>query len=178
MCVDHTDGFVNGQTPIPVKTTSAACHGPAAAPGVEMSHRHLPQYNDKTYFSHYYSLLIQTAGDSRGDLRVRTRSAGSQLLSATRPRRHQPRRGSAARGSTAGKPPRHAGLPRAVRRGDTTVAEAHLRGKTTSCCSFANVVTSSSPAPTNVLLGNPSALKRAFESGGASLLLGLRNYLH
>jgi hypothetical protein len=32
-------------------------------------------------------------------------------------------------------------------------------------------------APTNVLLGNPAALKRAFESGGASLVLGLRSYL-
>ena len=30
---------------------------------------------------------------------------------------------------------------------------------------------------TNVLLGNPAALKRAFESGGASLVLGLRSYL-
>jgi polyhydroxyalkanoate synthase len=33
-------------------------------------------------------------------------------------------------------------------------------------------------APTNVLLGNPAALKRAFESSGASLMLGLRNYPH
>jgi hypothetical protein len=32
--------------------------------------------------------------------------------------------------------PRHAGLPLAVRRADTTVAEAHRRGKTRSCCSF------------------------------------------
>jgi poly[(R)-3-hydroxyalkanoate] polymerase subunit PhaC len=40
------------------------------------------------------------------------------------------------------------------------------------------VVTSSSLAPTNVLLGNPAALKCAFESGGASLVLGLRNHLH
>jgi hypothetical protein len=29
-----------------------------------------------------------------------------------------------------------------------------------------------------VLLSNPATLKRAFGSGGASLVLGLRNYLH
>jgi polyhydroxyalkanoate synthase len=43
---------------------------------------------------------------------------------------------------------------------------------------FANVVTSSSLAPTNVLLGNPATLKRALESGDASRAQGLRNYLH
>jgi poly[(R)-3-hydroxyalkanoate] polymerase subunit PhaC len=32
-------------------------------------------------------------------------------------------------------------------------------------------------APTNLLLGNPGALKRAFETGGASLIHGLRNFL-
>lgn len=36
----------------------------------------------------------------------------------------------------------------------------------------------SSLAPTNLLLGNPAALKRAFETGGASLVLGLRNRFH
>jgi polyhydroxyalkanoate synthase subunit PhaC len=32
-------------------------------------------------------------------------------------------------------------------------------------------------APTNLLLGNPAALKRAFETGGASLVRGWRNFL-
>jgi polyhydroxyalkanoate synthase len=32
-------------------------------------------------------------------------------------------------------------------------------------------------APTNLLLGNPAALKRAFDTGGASLVRGLRNAL-
>jgi polyhydroxyalkanoate synthase subunit PhaC len=32
-------------------------------------------------------------------------------------------------------------------------------------------------APTNLLLGNPAAIKRAFETGGASLMHGLRNFL-
>jgi polyhydroxyalkanoate synthase subunit PhaC len=31
-------------------------------------------------------------------------------------------------------------------------------------------------APTNFLLGNPAALKKAFETGGASVLAGLRNF--
>jgi polyhydroxyalkanoate synthase len=31
-------------------------------------------------------------------------------------------------------------------------------------------------APTNLLIGNPAALKRAFETGGASLMHGLRNF--
>lgn len=33
-------------------------------------------------------------------------------------------------------------------------------------------------APTNNLLGNPAALKRMFETGGGSLLSGMRNFLH
>jgi poly[(R)-3-hydroxyalkanoate] polymerase subunit PhaC len=32
-------------------------------------------------------------------------------------------------------------------------------------------------APTNLLAGNPAALKRAFETGGMSLVTGLRNYV-
>ncbi len=32
-------------------------------------------------------------------------------------------------------------------------------------------------APTNLLIGNPAALKRAFETGGASLVRGLRNFI-
>ena len=32
-------------------------------------------------------------------------------------------------------------------------------------------------APTNLLPTNPAAIKRAFETGGASLLSGLRNFI-
>jgi polyhydroxyalkanoate synthase subunit PhaC len=32
-------------------------------------------------------------------------------------------------------------------------------------------------APTNLLFGNPAAIKRAFETGGTSLMHGLRNFL-
>jgi polyhydroxyalkanoate synthase len=40
---------------------------------------------------------------------------------------------------------------------------------------LARTVIGSTLAPTNTLLGNPAALKRAFETSGASLLRGLRN---
>ena len=40
---------------------------------------------------------------------------------------------------------------------------------------FLSSILTSSLAPTNTLLGNPAALKRAFETGGQSLLAGLRN---
>ena len=61
---------------------------------------------------------------------------------------------------------------------DAAVAESDLQWKDKELLQFfANMVTSSL-APTNVLLGNPAALKRAFETGGASLVLGMRNRLH
>ena len=40
---------------------------------------------------------------------------------------------------------------------------------------FLSSILTSSLAPTNTLLGNPAALKRAFETGGRSLLAGLQN---
>ena len=43
---------------------------------------------------------------------------------------------------------------------------------------FVAVVLTSALAPTNILLGNPAALKRAFETGGGSVLTGLRNWAH
>ena len=42
---------------------------------------------------------------------------------------------------------------------------------------FLTGVLTSTLAPTNTLLGNPAALKRAFETGGASLTAGMRNML-
>jgi hypothetical protein len=61
---------------------------------------------------------------------------------------------------------RHAGLPCAVRQGATTVSRSPPAWKDKELRSFANVVTSSP-----LVLGNRAALKRSFESGGASLLL-------
>jgi polyhydroxyalkanoate synthase len=42
---------------------------------------------------------------------------------------------------------------------------------------FALGMLSEALAPTNLLLGNPAALKRAFETGGASLMQGARHWL-
>lgn len=42
---------------------------------------------------------------------------------------------------------------------------------------FAATIASSALAPTNTLVGNPAALKRAFETGGTSLLRGLRHFV-
>jgi polyhydroxyalkanoate synthase len=53
-----------------------------------------------------------------------------------------------------------------------------LQWKDMELLQFVAEMVTSSLAPTNLLLGNPAALKRAFETGGASLVLGLRNYLH
>ncbi|WP_158592118.1 PHA/PHB synthase family protein [Pseudomonas cavernicola] len=39
-------------------------------------------------------------------------------------------------------------------------------------------VLTSAAAPTNCLLGNPAALAKAFDTGGASLLRGAKNWLH
>jgi polyhydroxyalkanoate synthase subunit PhaC len=43
---------------------------------------------------------------------------------------------------------------------------------------FAMAVLTSTVAPTNTLAGNPAALKRAFDTGGASLARGLRQFAH
>ena len=42
---------------------------------------------------------------------------------------------------------------------------------------FAATLLTDAAAPTNLLVGNPAALKRAFDTGGASLVRGLRNAL-
>jgi polyhydroxyalkanoate synthase len=43
---------------------------------------------------------------------------------------------------------------------------------------FAASLLADALSPTNLLLTNPRALKRAFETGGTSVVRGLRNYLH
>jgi polyhydroxyalkanoate synthase len=42
---------------------------------------------------------------------------------------------------------------------------------------FLTGIATSAAAPTNLLLGNPAALKRAFDTGGKSLIQGLSNWL-
>ncbi len=55
------------------------------------------------------------------------------------------------------------------------IEEADLHWRDRELVRFIAAALTSSVAPTNLLLGNPAALKRAFETGGASLVLGLRN---
>src|SRR5262245_9177066 len=57
------------------------------------------------------------------------------------------------------------------------VDEIDLDGKSRARGQFALSLFTEALAPTNTLLGNPAALKRAFETGGASLLRGLRHFL-
>ncbi len=102
--MDHSDGFVTGQTPVPVETTSAARRGPAAAPGVEMSHRHLITITIKLTFLTIVSWLIHCGRAVVEEICVSEHGlAPSQLLSATRPRRDQAAPRSATRASTAGR---------------------------------------------------------------------------
>ncbi|CAN5703089.1 class II poly(R)-hydroxyalkanoic acid synthase [soil metagenome] len=61
---------------------------------------------------------------------------------------------------------------------DGAVEEVELGWRDKELLRFLAGILTSSTAPTNLLLGNPAALKRAFETGGASLLLGMRNYLY
>ena len=52
-------------------------------------------------------------------------------------------------------------------RGDTRAEQARFA---------ANILTSAA-APANFLASNPAAIKRAFDTGGTSLLRGLRNFV-
>ena len=43
---------------------------------------------------------------------------------------------------------------------------------------FVMGILTSAAAPTNMLMGNPGALKKTFEAGGANLVQGVQNFLH
>jgi polyhydroxyalkanoate synthase len=58
------------------------------------------------------------------------------------------------------------------------VEQADVDWRTRERARFAAGIVSSALAPTNTLLGNPAALKHAFDTGGASLLRGGRNLVH
>lgn len=58
------------------------------------------------------------------------------------------------------------------------VDEAAVDDVTGERARFAASVLTSALSPTNTVLGNPAVLKRAFETGGRSLLRGARNMLH
>jgi polyhydroxyalkanoate synthase len=60
---------------------------------------------------------------------------------------------------------------------DRLVDEVEKAGKDSDKARFAVRLLTSAVAPTNFLLGNPAALKRTFETGGANLARGLRNWV-
>jgi poly[(R)-3-hydroxyalkanoate] polymerase subunit PhaC len=59
----------------------------------------------------------------------------------------------------------------------SAVADADVDWRTAERARFAAGVLTTALAPTNTLPGNPAALKRAFDTGGASLARGARNLL-
>jgi len=61
---------------------------------------------------------------------------------------------------------------------DTAIEESHLGWKDKELLGFLADMLTSTIAPTNAFIGNPAAIKRAFETRGASLVLGLRNFVH
>jgi polyhydroxyalkanoate synthase len=58
------------------------------------------------------------------------------------------------------------------------VDDAELDWRNAERARLAGEVLTTALAPTNTLAGNPAALKRGFETGGASLVRGARNFLH
>jgi polyhydroxyalkanoate synthase len=58
-----------------------------------------------------------------------------------------------------------------------TVDDLRLDDKSGDRARFALSLLTEAAAPTNTLLGNPSALKKAFDTGGSSLFRGARNML-
>jgi len=50
-------------------------------------------------------------------------------------------------------------------------------GRATPAARFLLTILETAAAPTNTLLGNPAAVKRAYETGGLSLLRGMKNFV-
>ena len=62
-------------------------------------------------------------------------------------------------------------------RGAKNIVNENADWRTRERAKFAIEVTTSALAPTNTLLGNPAALKKAFDTGGTSLVRGLKNFI-
>jgi polyhydroxyalkanoate synthase len=60
---------------------------------------------------------------------------------------------------------------------DEVLDQSTAEGRDTAKARFVLGVLTSAVAPTNTLLGNPSALKRALETSGVSLVRGTRNWI-
>lgn len=58
------------------------------------------------------------------------------------------------------------------------VGAAGLEGSEGPKAEFAASIVADAVAPTNLVLGNPRAMKRAFETGGTSVVRGARNLVH
>jgi polyhydroxyalkanoate synthase len=58
------------------------------------------------------------------------------------------------------------------------VSAADLDAAEQAKAEFAASLLADALSPTNVLLGNPRAVKRAYETGGTSIVRGLRNFVH
>lgn len=58
------------------------------------------------------------------------------------------------------------------------VGAARLERREQSKAEFAASIVADALSPTNFLIGNPRALKRAFETGGTSVVRGARNFVH
>jgi polyhydroxyalkanoate synthase subunit PhaC len=61
---------------------------------------------------------------------------------------------------------------------DRLVDDADVDERERSRARYATNILTALAAPTNLLPGNPAALKRAFETGGVSLLRGARNFIN
>jgi len=59
---------------------------------------------------------------------------------------------------------------------DETLDDLSRTGRASPAARFLLTIAQSAAAPTNTLLGNPAAMKRAYETGGLSLLRGLKNF--
>ena len=59
---------------------------------------------------------------------------------------------------------------------DETLDDMARSGRASPAARFLLTVLETASAPTNTLLGNPAAVKRAYETGGLSLVRGMRNF--
>ena len=59
---------------------------------------------------------------------------------------------------------------------DETLDDLARSGRASPAARFLLTIAESASAPTNTLLGNPAAMKRMYETGGMSLLRGMRNF--
>ena len=59
---------------------------------------------------------------------------------------------------------------------DETLDDLARSGRATPAARFLLTILETAAAPTNTLLGNPAAVKRAYETGGLSLLRGMKNF--